>query len=170
MGGDMYSPVTAELFRSLAEFGLSGIRFNFRGVGRSTGTHDKGGAEQLDVQAVIDAAAALAPDVPLLLAGWSWGADLSLMADDSRIAGWLLAAAPFMVHEPDTMAARLSMAPKVFAVPENDHISTPARTAEKVASWPNATVVPIANTDHFFGGQLAELSRLLGELVADVTR
>lgn len=169
MGGDMYTPVPAAVFGSLERLNLTGVRFNFRGVGRSEGTHDQGAAEILDVQAVVNAAALLAPEVPLIMTGWSWGADLSMMCADPRVAGWVLAAPPLKVHAPDTMAARTARAPKVFAVPEQDQFSSPDQTAAAVADWENARVVTVPGTDHFFGGQLDEVVRLVNELVDEVT-
>ncbi len=71
MGGDMHTPVPAALWRTLPELGLAGLRFNFRGVGRSGGTHDKGRGEQLDVTAAIDALMTGTGDVSLILSGWS---------------------------------------------------------------------------------------------------
>lgn len=59
-GGDMYSPVTSALFGSLPALGVAGVRFNFRGVGRSGGSHNGGDAERLDVRAAIEQAIALA--------------------------------------------------------------------------------------------------------------
>ncbi len=78
-GGSMRSLVTSELFRSLPGRGVAALRFNFRGVEGSEGTHGEGRTERLDVEAAIDALAAGAAtrrivDVPLVLAGWSFGA------------------------------------------------------------------------------------------------
>lgn len=165
MGGDMFTPVPAALFSALGEASANGVRFNFRGVGRSEGNHDHGQAEQLDVQAAVDAAAALDPDLPVIMAGWSWGADLSLMSDDPRLAAWLLCAAPLKVHPPETMPARLADAPKLFAVPENDHISPPAATTATTQQWVNTRVDAVAETDHFFGGALPRVVALLSEVI-----
>jgi alpha/beta superfamily hydrolase len=157
MGGDMHTPVPGAFWRALPELGVAGVRFNFRGVGRSTGTHDKGQAEQLDVAAAISHLAEAAPGVPLLLAGWSFGADVSLASDDERVAGWFLAAAPLKVLDPATMAARASAAPKMFAVPENDQFSPPAVITEATTDWQNTKMTIIGSTDHFFGGAMPEL-------------
>ena len=57
-GGTMRSIVIGALFDALPDAGFTVLRFNFRGVERSTGAHDEGRAELLDVQAAVDAAAA----------------------------------------------------------------------------------------------------------------
>ncbi len=169
MGGDMHAPVPAVLYRAAEAIGVSALRFNFRGVGSSTGTHDEGVAEQLDMAAAFDHLGDAAGDVPLLAGGWSFGADVSLSLTDPRVAGWLLAAAPFKVIDAEFMAARLAPGPKVFAVPANDHICSPELATTTVAEWTNAHIVVIDDTDHFFGGRLNDLVSLLGQLVDDVT-
>lgn len=167
MGGDMYTPVPAGLFGALDRLGVAGLRFNFRGVGSSTGTHDKGGAEQLDVVAAVEHLGALVPGVPLLLAGWSFGADLILTNADDRVAGWFLAAAPLRVVDPTTMAARLSPKPKLFAVPADDQFAPPSVIEPAVADWLNTTITVIERADHFFGAQLPVLIERFEAFVDD---
>jgi len=167
MGGDMHTPVPAALFGALQGLGAAGVRFNFRGVGQSTGSHDKGQAERLDVVAAIDAAVAAAPGVPVLLSGWSFGADVSLAVDDERVAGWFLAAAPMKVLDHSTMAARTSPAPKRFAVPEHDQFAPPPVVDENLASWTNATAVTVPGADHFFGGVMDSVVDLFTEFVVE---
>ena len=60
---------TAEAFQ---QAGFATLRFNFRGVGGSPGTHDDGAGEQEDAVAAIDYLSALHPDVPLALSGFSF--------------------------------------------------------------------------------------------------
>ena len=88
-GGTMRSIVIGALFDALPADGFTVLRFNFRGVERSTGAHDDGEGELLDVQAAVDAAADdRAPtDEPLVLAGWSFGADMTLATVDAAARG-----------------------------------------------------------------------------------
>lgn len=169
MGGDMHTPVPAAFFRATAGTDIAALRFNFRGVGRSTGSHDKGGAERLDVAAALEHLAEAAPDVPLFIAGWSFGADVSLTLDDSRIAGWFLAAPPLSVVDPSEMAAGFLGAPKVFAIGENDQFNPPAKAAATIADWQNTTIEVISGADHFFGAQLADLAARFSAFLAEAT-
>ena len=169
MGGDMYTPVPAALFRALRGLGATGVRFNFRGVGGSTGTHDKGGAERLDVAAAIEAVIAAAPDVPLVLSGWSFGADVSLALDDDRIAGWFLAAAVLKVVEPASMGARTHRAPKRFVIPEVDQFAPPEVIEPQLESWTNATSKVVPGADHFFGGLMAPVVQHFESFISEIT-
>ena len=49
-GGDMDNPVVVRAAEVCADLGLATLRFNFRGVGGSTGTHGRGIAERIDVE------------------------------------------------------------------------------------------------------------------------
>jgi len=86
-GGSMQSLVTSELFRTLPDASCAVIRFNFRGVGTSEGAHGDAIAEQLDIVAAIDTITSAAPDVPVVVSGWSFGGDTSLAVVDPRIDG-----------------------------------------------------------------------------------
>ena len=167
-GGDMHTPVPAALFRSLGDLGMAGVRFNFRGVGRSTGTHDHGKAERLDVVAAIDALATVADDVPLLAGGWSFGADVSLAVDDERIDGWFLAAAVLRVVDPAEMSARDNGAPKRFVIGEVDQFASPDIIESQLESWTNTTSVTIPGADHFFGGLMQPIVDAFGDFVNEI--
>ena len=52
-GGDMANNVVLTAVRALAARGMSALRFNFRGVGRSTGTYGGGMDEADDVAAAL---------------------------------------------------------------------------------------------------------------------
>ena len=70
-GGTMDNKVVQTLARAFLQSGWVSIRFNFRGVGASEGQHDHGVGEAQDALALI---AQLAPQGPLALAGFSFGA------------------------------------------------------------------------------------------------
>lgn len=159
MGGDMHTPVPNGFFRAVEQSDLeaAALRFNFRGVGRSTGTHDNGVAEQLDVIAAISHAGDALPGVPIILAGWSFGADISLTVGDDRVVGWFLAAPPLRVVDPSAMAAQHSPAPKVLAIGAHDQFISPDDALETTAGWQNTTIDVVDGADHFFGPTLPDL-------------
>ena len=75
-GGSMNAPLMISVTTRLVERGFSVLRFNFRGTGESTGTHDDGEAELLDVGAAFEEAQGR--ELPIGLAGWSFGAATAL--------------------------------------------------------------------------------------------
>lgn len=156
-GGSMHANVVEALFRSLPSLGVGVVRFNFRGAGSSTGTHDGGGAERLDAAAAVGAAATRWPDAPLTLAGYSFGADVSLAVDDPAISGWFAVAPPLGIVDRDEMPALTDQRPKTMVAAENDQFNPHAKLAETVAAVPNTTVVSIPGADHFFAVGLEDV-------------
>ena len=86
-GGTMHNHVTYRIAQTFRDNGVSCVRFNFRGVGRSTGVHDGGVGEIEDARAALDWLAAQEPGVPLWLGGFSFGARtaLQLALRDQRV-------------------------------------------------------------------------------------
>jgi alpha/beta superfamily hydrolase len=76
-GGTMDNKVVQTLARAFIACGWTAVRFNFRGVGESAGTHDEGRGEAEDFRAVV---AQVAPDGPLAIGGFSFGAFVAINA------------------------------------------------------------------------------------------
>jgi uncharacterized protein len=74
MGGTMDNKVVTTLAKTFTELGYVTLRFNFRGVGESTGSFDEGCGETEDVLAVVRYAQQEYGDLPLILSGFSFGA------------------------------------------------------------------------------------------------
>jgi len=162
-GGDMHAPVNAAIFAHLVESGAAALRFNFRGVGRSEGTFDHGRGERLDLTASIDHLIAATPEVPLLVAGWSFGAEIASTVDHPAIDGWFLVAAPMASVPADEVILGSSGRPKLLLVPEHDQFLSPESVAELVAGWPATTVEVVAGADHFLAGRQDDVCRLLDD-------
>src|ERR1700737_4471020 len=74
-GGDMDNPVVIRAAEVVQAAGYATLRFNFRGVGASTGSHDKGEGEREDVRAAEAALAGhVPPGRPVGVIGYSFGA------------------------------------------------------------------------------------------------
>ncbi|HEX5269636.1 MAG TPA: alpha/beta hydrolase [Gemmataceae bacterium] len=86
-GGTLNNNVVYRLAKALVEGGVAALRFNFRGVGASTGSYDDGVGEEDDARAALDFLAARHPTLPLWMAGFSFGArvGLSVGARDARV-------------------------------------------------------------------------------------
>jgi uncharacterized protein len=72
-GGTLMNKVAATLARAFIELGYIAIRPNFRGAGKSEGAHDLGRGETEDMLAVIEHARYRFGELPLALAGFSFG-------------------------------------------------------------------------------------------------
>ena len=73
-GGANTNKVAHSLARTFVAMGYCAFRPNFRGVGQSEGVHDEGRGETEDMLAVIEEAKRRCGDIPVVLAGFSFGA------------------------------------------------------------------------------------------------
>ena len=160
-GGTMDNKVVQTLARAFTQCGWRALRFNFRGVGVSAGTHDEGRGELQDMLAAI----AQAPlDAPLALAGFSFGAFVTTQAM-AQLAGQREVAQLVLVG---TAASRFEVAP----IPHEAHDKTLVIHGEAddtvplsaVMDWARPQVLPVMvvpGGGHFFHGQLPLLKSLV---------
>jgi alpha/beta superfamily hydrolase len=167
-GGSMASLVTSELFRLLPQRGLAALRFNFRGVGNSGGEHGHGRSEAADVTAALTSMAQVWPHRPLVLCGWSFGADVSLSITDPRIDGWVGIAPPLRVLPLDELAAAAGADPRptLLIVPEHDEFRPPDAARAATADWVNSTIEVVNGADHFLVGRTEKVARLVAAFAA----
>ena len=159
-GGTMRSIVISALFGALPAAGVTCLRFNFRGVEGSTGTFDAGVGERADAVAALGAlTAALPAGMPLLLAGWSFGADVALSVHEPSISAWLAIAPPLHFTEGLEELAR-DPRPKLLALAEHDAVRPPADVVAVVATWSATDVEIVPGASHFFVGRTDRLVEL----------
>ncbi len=150
----MRSLVISELFAALPALGISCLRFNFRGVGESDGTHDTGDAERLDVLAAAEAFAD--ESSPLVILGWSFGADVTLSIDRSNVAGWI-AIAPPLRYGTDFATVGADLRPKLVVLAAHDEFRPAGEVAAITAGWTATTTETVAGASHFFVGRTDRL-------------
>jgi uncharacterized protein len=151
-GGTMRSLVISALFDALPARGHSCLRFNFRGVGASSGEYGEGAGETEDVRAAVEALGPTATDVPLAVVGWSFGADMALSVVDRPIAGWVGIAPPLRFRENFRIVAR-DERPKHLVLAQHDEFRAPAEVQDEVSGWTHATTEIVAGASHFFVGR-----------------
>lgn len=93
-GGSMHNKVVTQVARALRDLGITTVRFNFRSVGGSAGSYDNGEGETDDLRAVVAWVRAQRPDSALWLAGFSFGAYVSLRAAGELMPHALISIAP----------------------------------------------------------------------------
>jgi uncharacterized protein len=164
-GGTMRSIVISALFSALPAAGVTCLRFNFRGVEGSEGSHDQGRGEQQDgLAAIRDLRSRLAPTSPLVLTGWSFGADVALSVHDDRIDAWYAIAPPLRFASGLEVLAR-DPRPKVVALAEHDEFRSPTEVAEVVAAWAATEIDVVRGASHFFVGRTDRVVELAVGLV-----
>lgn len=159
-GGDRFNPVVDLLFHELPDAGFTTIRFDFRGVNNSSGTHDDGDSERLDVVAALELLELVDPESPAWLVGYSFGAFVALNVVDPRIAGWVAIAPPLATMNARCLADRDHRS-KLLLVPEHDQFSPPAPTADFTSAWVSCTQQNIAMADHFLNGHIAAVANIV---------
>ncbi len=157
-GGTMHNKVVYQAAKSLDALGLSVLRFNFRGTGMSEGKHDRGEGERGDVRAALDFLAAEYPDIPLLVAGFSFGCWVGLRVgcEDARVKLLIGLGAP--VNNADFSYLSQCEKPKLFVQGGNDQFGDAGKLREIVVTLPGENkLVVVENANHFFVGKLDQL-------------
>ena len=162
--GTMENKVVHALARGFLAVDLVAVRFNFRGVGESEGSHGAGAGEQEDALAVANWARGRWPDQPVCLGGFSFGAMVAVNAFD-RIAPELLVTVAPPVDQIGTLAAQPRVPWLVIQGDEDEIVD-----AEKVIAWLNAMdpgpeLTLMSGVDHFFHGRLTELRDRVAEFL-----
>jgi uncharacterized protein len=168
-GGTMRSIVISALFSALPAAGVTCLRFNFRGVEGSEGSHDEGRGERQDVLAAVrDLRSLLAPTSPLVLTGWSFGADVALSVIDDGIDAWYAIAPPLRFASAlDELAG--DPRPKLLALAEHDEFRSPTEVAEVAAAWTATEIEVVRGASHFFVGRTDRVVELAAGLVGRLT-
>jgi uncharacterized protein len=159
-GGDMANQVVLTAARALAARGMSTLRFNFRGVGRSTGTYGGGLEEAFDVAAALALLKSRSPG-PYYVVGYSFGA---FVAGRALLDGLDADGAIFI--SPPIAFMDLSFLPRVpglklIAVGDRDELCPLASLEALLAGQTPPEVRVIQDADHFFGRGAEELFRVL---------
>lgn len=147
----MTAPLMTAVTAGLVKRGFAVLRFNFRGVGKSTGRHEFGVGEMDDIAAAVSVAESSYPNLPLGVTGWSFGAATSLawQARDKSALAWAGIAPP--IRQPGDVPPPSELAParRTLIIGDRDQFTTVA-VAEEYAAEIGADVVVLKGSDHFF--------------------
>lgn len=162
----MNNPVVIRVGEVCQAAGLATLRFNFRGVGRSSGVHADGEGEQEDVASALDfLEGRLGPDLPLGVAGYSFGAWVgSRVAQRERRVTALAAIAPPLAFHGFGFLEGPFRAALLVAGSHDQYCPTDELEA-LAKSVPGTEVVVIDGADHFFFGKLYPLGRAVASWV-----
>ena len=159
-GGEMNNPLVSRVSEVCEAAGLAALRFNFRGVGRSGGVYADGEGEQEDVLSTLDfLQGRIGPDLPLGVAGYSFGAWVgSRVAQRERRVRALAAIAPPLALRDFGFLQGPFQTTLLVAGADDQYcpVDQLRALAERVRG---AEVRVIEGADHFFVGKLSQLGQ-----------
>ena len=158
-GGTMHTKAVYRAAQALTELGLRTLRFNFRGVGCSTGTFDDGIGEQEDVGAALDwLELGGVREGPVVLGGLSFGSmvGLSVGMEDDRVGAMVGLGLPVHVYDFSYLAK--TKKPVLVIQGEHDQFGSPNEVREALEGLgPHITVTEVPGSGHLFDGHFQEL-------------
>jgi alpha/beta superfamily hydrolase len=174
MGGSMEVPVIVATAQELARQGMIGLRFNFRGVGRSEGEFGEGVKEVADVAGAVEYLLGR-EDVDgerVYLMGYSFGASVGFrhVEKDLHIAGIVALCLPLgnmaIGSLQKSFWSRYTK-PKLFLAGDRDHICPLAELQALVESLPEPKkLIVLEGTDHYLWGREREIARASADFLA----
>ena len=159
-GGTLSNKVVHTLARAFNAAGMPSLRFNFRGVGASAGTHDEGRGEVQDTLAAVRYCRERWPQGRLWLAGFSFGAAVAVRASLEAAPVGVVVVAP-AVDRIDPGAVRPAC-PWLVLLGDADDVVAPQRMLQWARGLdPQPAIQVLAGAGHYFHGRLPELHDLV---------
>lgn len=164
-GGTMQNKVTHTLSRAFLGQGFAALRFNFRGVAGSAGSFDDGNGEVEDVLAAVAYLRERYPGLPVWLAGFSFGAAMSIRAAlDLELAG-LVSIAPAAFRFAGDLSAQPECPWLIVHGEEDELVPIDESVAWADSMQPGPELLVFAQTSHYFHGKLVDLRKAVEEFV-----
>jgi alpha/beta superfamily hydrolase len=158
MGGTMDNKIVTTLVKTFAGLGFVALRFNFRGVGDSSGVYDDGNGEVEDVLAIVQYAMQEFGPLPLILSGFSFGGYVQARAAEQLHPQKLVLVAPAV--------GRFAMPPvpadTLLIHGEMDEVVA----LSEVMAWARSQHFPIVvvpEATHFFHGHLHQIKAIVSQ-------
>jgi uncharacterized protein len=162
-GGTMNNKVVYTLFQVFVQQGFSVLRFNFRGVGRSQGSFDRGEGELSDAASALDWLQTYNPNATACwVAGFSFGAwiGMQLLMRRPEVEGFISIAPPANLYDfsflaPCPSSGLIVHGERDAVVPPKDVNTLVEKLKTQKGIVIDQQVIPGAN--HFFDGKLEPL-------------
>ncbi len=152
MGGTMDNKVVTTLTKTFAELEFVALRFNFRGVGESSGKFDNGDGEIQDVISVVNYAKREFGDLPLVLSGFSFGGYVQ-----ARVAQQLKPQRLVLVAPAVGRFAMPNVPVGTLLIHGDQDEVVPFSAVQQWAAPQHLPVVVVSGATHFFHGRLNDL-------------
>lgn len=156
-GGTMTNKVVHILAKAFNKMGLPSIRFNFRGVGKSSGNFDEGQGEKEDLLAVVKWSQQQHPKSKLWLAGFSFGAYVAMCTYAQAGAQRLLLVAPPVERFGSDAITDINI-PWMVIQGGEDEVVSPKTVSDWIEKQHNPPqLIWLEEASHFFHGRLNDL-------------
>lgn len=170
-GGTMHNKVVFRAAKALQESGFETLRFNFRGVGSSTGEFDDTRGEAEDARIALNYLLENQPQaVEVIIAGFSFGSVVGLRVGcaDSRVHRLISIGTPARMYDLNFLSE--CSKPKLFVHGVEDEIAPLPPLEEFLSRLPENSdyhLVRIAGAGHFFDDQAEELIKVIKRFSAN---
>ncbi len=167
-GGTLHNKVVFRAARGLENANVATLRFNFRGVGASTGTFDGGEGEQDDFLAALTWLRWKHPDKKIFAGGFSFGSWVASRAgcETTNVDAIFLIGTP--ANKYDFGYLRHCQKPMLFLHGTQDEHGDVAKVEALVQQVRNAESVVVTGADHFFTRQLEAVEETMRSWATDV--
>lgn len=157
-GGSMDNKVVQTVADTLFELGYVAVRPNFRGVGQSEGSYDHGKGEVEDMLATASFVLPKYPDLPLILAGFSFGAYVQCQVCRALSPQRVVLIGPAVnLFEFGTVPSG------VVVIHGEKDVLVPLDAVQAWSAPLNVQMEIVAGADHFFHRKLSALKRTIIE-------
>ncbi len=157
-GGTMNNRVIYRVGKGAVEAGFAALRFNFRGVGASTGSYDKGAGERKDAAALMEWLKQRYPHLPLALVGFSFGAwvGLQVACHDPRVQALVGLGVPLNSYDFEFLIDNDK--PSLYIVGTRDEFCPRDQMELLARRLPQTSAVSwVEGADHFFTHQVDQV-------------
>lgn len=164
-GGTMHNKVVYRTAKGLRRAGCVVLRFNYRGVNLSHGQYDNGEGEVEDARAALSFLLSRYPNLPVTLAGFSFGSRIALKLACQLGYVRRVIAVGFPTVYTDRSYLEGCATPKIFVQSTNDEFG-PIADLEPVVNGlaGSKRLIQISASDHYFAGALPQLEDAVAAL------
>jgi len=163
-GGTMDNRIVYRAGKAVVEAGFAALRFNFRGVGNSTGQFDQGIGEKNDVAAALEWLGKQYPDAPLALIGYSFGAwvGLQVACFSLRVQAVVGIGLPLNLYDLDYLTEYKK--PAFYIVGTRDEFCSQENLDKLAGRLPdNSALLRIQEADHYFTDHIETVQNLIAD-------
>ena len=163
----MHNKVVFRAAAGLVDAGLTTLRFNFRGVGASTGEHNEVEGGREDVSDALEYITSEYPNEDLTLAGFSFGSRTALEVgfDDDRVTRLISIGTPVDKYADYEFLIKVRK-PILFVHGDKDEfgsIESLHKLVDEVSKQTDTELVVFENCGHFFDEHLTALRESIRE-------